>query len=204
MAVATSTVLLGLAIGSMGAQGYSKWKQGSAAKEAGEAGARAAESQAQLADFNAQVAELQAADAVARGDEEEQRFRTGVRTALGAQIAGFAAQNVDVGFGSAVDVYADAAFLGELDAQAIRNNAMREAWGFEVEAEDYRRRAKITREEGVMMEEAGRREQSASRFSAVAGVALEGASLYAQRYGFGGSSTKVAPKVSSTKIGRVK
>jgi len=188
MAIATSTILLGLAVGGLATQTYGQWKAGSAAKKAGEAGQAAAESQAELVEFNSEIAELQAVDALNRGAEEEHRFRSGIRTAIGAQIAGFAGQNVDVGFGSAVDVQADAAYLGELDAQAIKNNAMREAWGFKVEAEDLRMRADITRREGAMMAETGRQQQTSARIGAVGNAAMGTASLLQQRYGFGRGS----------------
>jgi hypothetical protein len=170
----------------MAISAFSKWRAGKAAKEQGEAQKRAAESQAQLLDFNANVAELQAKDAVERGAEEESRFRSSVRGMIGAQRAGIAAGNVDVGFGSAVDVQADASHLGELDALTIRTNAAREAWGFKVEAMDTRKRAEITRKEGVMLEKAGRTAQSSHRIDAIGGLATGGLNLLAQKYGFGG------------------
>lgn len=168
----------------MAISAYSQWKAGKAAKEQGEAQRRAAESQAQLLDFNAHVADLQAKDAVERGAEEESRFRAGVRGMVGAQRAGIAAGNVDVGYGSAVDVQADAQHLGELDALALRNNAAREAWGYKVEAIDIRKRAEITRKEGVMMEKAGKVAQSAHRLGAVGGLITGAGSLAAEKYGW--------------------
>lgn len=150
-------VLVGLYVGGLVLDSVGKVKAGNAAKRAGE--------------FNAQVAELQADDALQRGREDESRIRQGVRVGIGSQRAGFAGQNVDVGSGSAVDVQADAAYLGELDALTTRNNAMREAWGYRVEAQNYRM--------------GGQQAQSASRWNA-AGTVLGGAtSLYAARYGFG-------------------
>lgn len=160
-------------------------KAGGAAKRAGEAERRAAESQAELLDYNAAVADLQAQDAIERGGEEEARFRQRIRATIGAQRAGFAASNIDVGYGSAVDVQADAAFLGELDALTIRTNAAREAWGYKVEATDIRKRAEIARREGVMLEAAGRERQSQARLGAVGTIAGTGATLLQQRYGFG-------------------
>jgi len=71
----------------------------------------------------AEIADLQAKDAIERGALDEQRFRQSIRATIGAQRAGFAGANIDVGYGSAVDVQADAAFLGELDALTLRNNA---------------------------------------------------------------------------------
>ncbi len=163
--------------------------QGRAAEEAGAAERRAAESSAALADYNAAVADIQARDATQRGTEEESKFRQGVDVLIGSQRAGFAAAGVDVGFGSAVDVQADAALLGELDALTIRTNAAREAWGYKVEATDLRERARIAREEGVMLENAGRAQGRAARSAGTWGAigigVGAGASLLESRYGFG-------------------
>lgn len=159
-------------------------KAGRAAKREGEAARRAAEAQAELLDYNAAVADLQAEDVIARGGEEESRFRQTIRATIGSQRAGIAAAGVDVGFGSAVDVQEDAAFLGELDALTLRTNAMREAWGYRVQAEDIRRRAQITRREGVQLEAAGRERQGAARLGAAGTLVGAGASLLEQRYGF--------------------
>jgi hypothetical protein len=164
-----------------------QWRAGRQAKEAGVAQRRAAEKQAEILDFNAHVADLQAQDAIERGQQEESRFRQGVRLMMGEQRAGIAASGIDVGFGSAVDVQADTAYLGELDALTLRQNAMREAWGHKVSAVELRKRGKVAREEGVMLEGAGRAAQTAARVGAISGAVLTGGSLLAQRYGFGGS-----------------
>lgn len=185
-----------VAIGGMAVDAWGKKKAGDAAKKAGvEVGAAqkaASESQAQLADYNANVATLQAQDALERGAEEESFFRSQVRGAIGAQRAGIAAGNTDVGFGSAVDVQADAAFLGELDSLTIRTNAAREAWGFTVQAEDLRKRAEIARKEGVYLEKGaitqGNAQKTASNYGIASGLLGGGASLFAMSYGFRGSS----------------
>jgi hypothetical protein len=117
--------MAGLGIGGQVLNFFAQRSAGNAAKEAGE--------------FNAKVAEMQAVDALARGAEDEERFRMVVKGLIGSQRAGFAGQNVDVGIGSPVDVVADTAYLGELDALTIRNNAAREAWGYNIEAENFRR-----------------------------------------------------------------
>lgn len=98
---------------------------------------RAGKKQEQQANFNAAIAEEQAEDAVARGKQEEDRYRAGVRANVGTARTAFAAQGVDVGSGSAADVQGDIAYLGELDALQLRNNAAREAWGYRVEARNY-------------------------------------------------------------------
>ena len=185
MAGFTAIAMLALMAGSTAVSVYSQRKQSKAAKKAGEAQKAASESQAQVLDYNAAVADIQAKDAIERGAEQESRFRSQVRQTVGAQRAAFAASNIDVSFGSAVDVQADAAYLGELDALTIRSNAAREAWGYKVQATDIRKRAEIARKEGVMMAEAGRQQASAYNWAA-AGTLLSGAtSLLQARYQMG-------------------
>jgi hypothetical protein len=161
-------VVLGLA--SLGVSVFSNLMGGAAAKRAGELAQRAAESEALLNEFNANVADAQAKDAIAIGAEEESRFRAGVRGLIGSQRAGIAAGNVDVGFGSALDVQADAAYMGELDSLTIRNNAARAAWGYEVEAGDYRRRAAINRQGGQAAAASGRQQKTQYQLGAVNSV----------------------------------
>ncbi len=160
-------------------------KAGHAQKAAGEAQQAAANSQADLADYNASVADAQAQDAESRGEIAASNFRRSVKGMIGAQRAGIAAGNIDVGFGSAVDVQADAARLGEMDVATIRTNAAREAWGYQVQATDLRASADIARKTGVYQAQAGEAAQSASYFGA-AGTILTGASsLLSAKYGFG-------------------
>ncbi len=132
---------------------------------------RAADEGKKLAEFNAKVAEQQAREALALGKEEAERFRLSVRGLIGSQRAGFAGQNVDIGIGSPVDVVADAAFLGELDALTITTNAARQAWGFRVQAENFRR--------------GGTNLQTAAKFSMASTLLGTGATLLAARYGGG-------------------
>lgn len=150
---------------------------------AGVAQRDAAYSHAELADYNAMVAELQAEDALDRGLDEEQRFRSSVRGMIGSQRAALAANNVDVGYGSALDVQADAAFLAELDVMQIRTNAAREAWGYKVQAEDYRKRGQIIRKEGDYAKLAGGEALVASRIGAAGTLLTTAGSLLMQKYG---------------------
>src|SRR5262245_53626432 len=135
-----------LAIGtgiSAGTQVYGAIKGAHAAKRQGELEQDTANDQARLLEDNATLAEQQAQDAIARGAESEERFRQGVATIIGSQRAASAAANLDVNFGSALDIQHDAAYLGELDALTIRSNAAREAWGYRVDAGDLRKQAQI-------------------------------------------------------------
>ena len=171
--------LAGMAINTVG-----QVKAGRALKRAGEKQQEASESAAKLSDYNASVAQLQADDAIMRGEEEESRFRSLVRGSIGSQRAGYAASSIDVSFGSAVDVQADAAVLGELDALTIKNNAAREAWGFKVQGQNYKMGADIQRKEGKYLAEAGRAGQTASKFGVANTLIGGGASLLQIKYGF--------------------
>ena len=154
-AVALALTAVGTAVSA-----YGKYKAGKAEKKASQAAATeeersgkaqraVSESQAALSDYNAGVAELQGKDAVEIGAENESRFRTQVRGMIGTQRAVQAGGNIDVNFGSSVDVQADTAFLGEMDALQIRTNAARQAWGYKVEAFNYASGAAIQRKEGA-------------------------------------------------------
>lgn len=164
---------------------YSQHKAGSAAKDVGLAQQAAANDQASISDYNAQVADLQASDAVTRGTQQENKFRAGVRGIIGTQRAGFAGNGVDVGFGSSVDVQGDAAYLGELDALQIRTNAAREAWGYQVQAQDLRKQAEVQRKTGANAALAGQNAQTAANYQAVGTVIGGATSLLGSRYGFG-------------------
>jgi hypothetical protein len=158
--IALGTSIAGTTLSAVGSV-----KSGNAAKRAGE-------SMAQREEYNAAIADLQADDALARGDEEASRFATQVRSLIGTQRAGFAAQNVVVGEGSARDVQQDTAYRGELDRQEILANAKREAWGFRVEAEDRRKGAEVARAGGNAAASAGRWGAAATALGGAGSLAL--------------------------------
>jgi len=188
-------VFTALAIGSMAYSAYTQIRAGNAQARAGEQQRDVAESQAELADYNAQVAEIQAKDAIERGAEQESNFRMGVRGMVGKQRAQIAAGNIDVHYGSAVDLQADTAFMGELDALTIRNNAAREAWGFKEQGADLRRRAEIARKEGIMLEQQGREARKGAYLGAVGTLIGGSTSIYAQRMGMRGDNpTRGGPR----------
>lgn len=137
---------------------------------------KAGKANQKLADYNAEVAELQADDAILRGEQEEGVHRLKVKGLIGSQRVAFAAGGVDVNSGNAVDVQADTARFGELDALTIRTNAAREAWGYRVGASDMRARGQIAQQEGN---------------AKAAGTILTAAGSYASsKYGFGSTARK--------------
>lgn len=94
--------------------------------------------EADVLDQNAQLSEWQAEDSIYRGQLDEQSSRLNTRAVKGAQRAAMAANGITVGEGSSNDVLTSTDYAGELDAQAIRNNALRAAWGYRVQATNQR------------------------------------------------------------------
>lgn len=188
--MAAFTALAIASLAGMAISAYGQHKAGQAAEAAGNAQADVSESQAKVADFNAHVADLQAQDSVERGAEAENRFRDQIRGAIGAQRTGFAAGNIDVGFGSAVDVQGDAARLGELDALTIRTNAARESWGYQVQGFDYRQQARIDRKAGANQIIAGQVAATASNFAVASTLVGGTSSLLQAKYGLNGSQSR--------------
>ncbi len=111
---------------------------------------KAGREQQKMFEKNAGFADWQAEDATTRGKVNEKRQRQATEGVIGAQRVSLATQGVDVNLGSSLDVQADAAYLGELDALTIRSNAAKESYGFKVQAEDYRQRGKYAKQEGDM------------------------------------------------------
>jgi hypothetical protein len=83
------------------------------------------------ADINSRFAELQAEQAIKQGDKQAQEFDKRVRQTVGAQRAALAAQGIDIDDGIALEIQEEAAMQGAIDSQTIRNNAWRQAFGFE-------------------------------------------------------------------------
>ena len=95
---------------------YSQYQQGQYQKD--------------LGNYNAKVDEIKATQALEAGVAAEDAHRAKVRQMIGQQRAGMGASGVEVDSGTFGDILADSAAQGEMDAVAIRTNAMREAWGY--------------------------------------------------------------------------
>lgn len=104
---------------------------------------------AKVADQNAEMAQRNAA-IVQKESEDDQRTQYQKVAALkGHQIAAFAAEGLDVSFGSPADVVGDTALLGEQDAQRIRDNAMAKANSYILDANNYKAQAAGDRSAGT-------------------------------------------------------
>lgn len=128
-----------------GSAGFNVWGEsiqavGSAWLSFAQADAMRAQAKFQqtMADFNARLAELQGADAIERGDKAANQIKKSANFMVGSQRAALAANGVEVDYGSAAQIQADTVRMATIDAITVRNNAAREAWGYKVQAMNYR------------------------------------------------------------------
>lgn len=122
---ATIIAAVGTVIGA-----YGQYQQGQSAKAYSEYQSKMSEYNAAVARNNAIYARMQAEDSERRGGMAEDLHRSRVRQAMGSARARLAANGMDVNTEVGLDLQADSAAAGEYDAQIIRLNAMREAFGY--------------------------------------------------------------------------
>src|SRR5574340_25235 len=94
--------------------------------------AYSAYAQSKAGEFNQQANELMALDAIRRGGFEESVARSRGTHAVSEITAGAAGAGLDVSRGSPVDVVGGTRMISALDVAMIKNNAMREAYGYRV------------------------------------------------------------------------
>ena len=87
-----------------------------------------------IADTNAKIADLQSRQTLEAGDLMASRKNLQTQQQVGAERAAQGASGVDVASGSAAVVRAGTAGIGAQDELTIRNNAARQAWGYQTEA----------------------------------------------------------------------
>lgn len=89
--------------------------------------------QAQL-NYQAEMADLQAKDAISRGEDESIELGRRARQLRGEQEATMAARGLDISSGSPLDILRQTDYFGIVDQTQARNNARREAAGFQQQA----------------------------------------------------------------------
>ena len=90
-----------------------------------------------MASYKAQVAENNAKAAIDAGKAQEEQQRLKTAGMISTQRATAAANNIDVNTGSPLDIQVTTAGLGEMDAQTIRNKALKEAYNYRTQASIY-------------------------------------------------------------------
>lgn len=127
--------------------------------------------EAEIFGRNADVAEEMAADALARGREAEMRQHFKMRTLTGGQRSAFSGQGVVVDTGSAQQVVQSDYRTGQFDLLQIKENAAREALGFE-------RQADIFRRQGDLARVAGRNRAKQERYKTLSTLAEFGGDMF--------------------------
>lgn len=90
-----------------------------------------------VAQNNATTAGYAAADATRRGDLEAQRVQRQTAQMVGQQRAGYAAKGLDITEGTPADVIDQTNFFGAADAKTARYNGQVDAWGKQVQAQNF-------------------------------------------------------------------
>lgn len=178
--------LLSSVVGAVG-----QYQAGKAQAEAIEARAaeqaRLMEYQARVSDRNAEFADRRSRDAMLRGAEESERVRQEGAQFMGGQVAQMAASNLDLGFGSPMDVLVDTRTGIALDDARARRNAALEAEDFDMQGWNYRTQAGLDRENAAGTLRQARIESRAARRAGVIGAvgSLIGGVSGAYRYAAG-------------------
>lgn len=136
--------------------------------------------QATVADNNAMLADAQGRDAITRGQTAEVNSRLRTRQLQGNQAAAMAANGVDLSTGSPLNILSDTELMGANDAAVIRNNALREAWGYNVQASNARSNADLLRYRAAMESPA-----RAAATSILTGVGSVASRWYGTRHNLG-------------------
>lgn len=101
----------------------------------------ALKSQAAIADINAKLAELTAQSTLRSGQIEEQRTRIATANLKSKQRTAMAANGVDLGSDSAVNILTSTDVIGEVDANTVAANAALAAWGYRTQSMNYQNEA---------------------------------------------------------------
>jgi hypothetical protein len=129
--------------------------------------------------------EIQATDAIARGIQSESQQRSRVSRLIGEQRVALAASGVSVDAGTAGDIQADTAALGELDALTIRANTEREVRALRLASADtaaqFEQQALASADEAALAELGGTAAGTAGIFN-VGSTLLGGATSVATKW----------------------
>jgi len=101
--------------------------------------------QARMAEINARISEGQARDALMIGQTQQQAIRERASQIRGTQRVALGANMIDLGSDTAVALQTSTDYLAERDVNMAEANALRQAWGFRMEATGQRGQAAMAR-----------------------------------------------------------
>lgn len=137
VATTSSVIAGGLAVAGAGAAVAGTALGAVGSYQQGKAQQAAYNYQAQVAEQNRQIALNNAAMERQSGLEEARRQRIATLQAVGKQQVSLAANGVDVGYGTSLDIIEDTSMLGELDALMIEYDSEKKARNYEIEANNF-------------------------------------------------------------------
>jgi hypothetical protein len=100
--------------------------------------------------LNAEYAELDAYEAEKMGYTRSARYQSVIDATIGAQRSAYAAEGVDVNFGTAAEVQAESQLAGFLNKLDMQKEARQRALGLKVEASNIRLGAGMQRSQAEM------------------------------------------------------
>lgn len=147
----------------------------------------AAKYQSQVAAGNQQIATQNAQFAAAEGEAQAGIQEQKTRAQEGAILAGQASSGVDVNSPTSSAVRTSSDVLGQLDAQTIKSNAARKAYGYETEATNYGNAASADIAQGENSKTAGEIGAAGSLLSSFGNASLNYTKAMSNASGLGSS-----------------
>ena len=157
----------GLAMAAIGTgvSAMGQMQQASAAKAS-------ADYQAKVAEGNAQIASQNATMAAASGEAQAAISEQKTRAAVGAELAAQGSSGVDINSPTATAVRKSQDMTGQLDAQTIRSNAARTAYGYETQSTNFENQSSADTAQGNNAMTAGEVGAGGSLLSGVGNASL--------------------------------
>jgi hypothetical protein len=153
---------------------------GTSAYMQADASKKQADYQAKVNDNNAIIEGYNRSAALQKGESDAIDAQRNQAATLSSQRAALAANGVDMTSGSAIDLFASTKFLGKSDVNNIQSNAAREAWGYDVAANNERSSSQLERWKSANTNPALQAGMSAGS------TLLSGAATYGSSAGGGG------------------
>lgn len=126
-------------------QGMGVLQSASSARTAAASQKLQLETQAEIDDINAGLSETQAQQTLLAGQREVQKSQLNTARVKGAQRAALAANGIDLGVGTALNLQNDTDIFGEIEANTIESNAVSAAWGYRTQASNQKVQAASSR-----------------------------------------------------------
>ncbi len=106
--------------------------------------------QARVSRVNAMLAKAQSNDALTRGEYAAGDIRAAGRRASESARTQVAASGVSTVEGSLPNLFAVSEINASRDAQAVKDSAVRQAWGLEIEQKEHRARGQAAYQQGIL------------------------------------------------------